>query len=1089
MIKPLLYLSFFAFAMCFFLGCGSYQQPTREANGTFITHREDTHGIDFKNTITETEQENIILYDYLYNGAGVGVADFNHDGHLDVYFAGNQVNDGYYIGNGDLTFKKDPSAFPKGWGDGWSVGVCVLDINQDGWTDIYVCKSGPSRKQTHPNELWINLEGSFVEQAANYGLDYTGHSTQAAFFDADQDGDVDCYLMTHPREFAYNINLQELQAKYQEGTLQSDQYFRNDKGKFVNKTKEAGFGDFAFGLGLVAADFDGDQWTDIYVSNDFDEPDMLFINQQDGTFKNEIDSKMKHISNFGMGVDAADINRDGYMDLFTADMAFEDHQRSKRNMETMDTQKFETRVKIGWHYQYMHNSLHLNQGNQVFSEIAHLSGVAKSDWSWAPLLSDFDLDGYPDLFVTNGYKRDTKDQDLRKRIQDLSKSGDPVPLQEVLAQFPTTKLANKVYSNNKNLTFTDQADGWGIKEAVHSHGAIAADFDEDGDLDIITNNVDATPSLYENQLNNNNWIAFNLAQIYEPCQMVCRLYSNSKMLEEPVLRTRGYASSIWAPVHFGLGDFGKVDSVDVLFNGEMMRFRDVKMNQVNTLRPIARTKIQKTRPPAPLFQVQSPRGVLPYQHKESVYDDFEREVLLPHRMSREGPAMATGDLNGDGLEDLWIGGSAGNPGAIFIHTKEGVFRGFLPEPFKSDAGYEDVGATFFDADADGDMDLFVSSGSNEFPGESGVSNGYQDRLYINVGAGQLVRAFGKISEENTSGGKVLAHDIDRDGDEDIIVLGRQSGENYLKTSKTLTFINAEKKFELSYSYIQDQFELGMCTDGIFADLNGDGSEELILAREWDHVLILEFSDGIWNPAQLQPRGSGWWQNIQVADVNGDGKQDLIAGNWGLNNKFHPTEDQPLHVFAGDADQDGDWEIILSKEKNNALLPVRGKECSTDQMPDIDERFSSYESFAKASLEDIYTEDFLKNAIHKQVTQMASGVFIQTSDGWEFQELPKSTQIAPIKDLRLDDVNEDGHLDIVYVGNHFPSEVETSRYDASVGGVLLGNGTGEWLVTNTSNSGWYVPGDARTLEKIDHSKGQSFWIVGVNRGLVKTFVLE
>ena len=649
------------------LACNDSREPKDDVSGTFVWRSAEETGVNFNNTITETENVNIVSYDYLYNGAGVGVGDFNQDGLVDVFFASNQGQDEFYWNKGNLKFELDNTIFSGNTlGKGWSTGVCVTDINNDGWLDIYVCKSGPgSINKNHKNQLWINEQGTFSEQAAAYGLDYAGHTTQALFFDADHDGDQDCYLLTHPGEFNSKLSVAELAALYNEQALESDQFFLNEDGDFKNSNSTSGIDDFAFGLGVVAEDFDGDGWLDIYVSNDFDEGDMLYINQKDGSFKNEIDKRMKHISNFGMGCDAADFNNDALPDLITADMAFEDHERSKRNMETMNPEKFEVRTQLGWHYQYMSNCLQLNRNNQVFSEIAQLSGVAKSDWSWSPLFADVDNDGFKDLMITNGYKRDTKDQDLRARIDSLKEQSNSVSLDVLLDQFNSTKVSNKIYRNNTDLTFKDSNSDWNFNQEVHSHGAVLVDLDNDGDLDIITNNVDEKASIIENQLSNKNWLQIDGSSISEPGTELL-LYSKLGIQRQLVQATRGYASSVIAPVHFGLNQLESIDSLLINYiDGRQEVVKNLSLNNKNSINKGETSLKPRKTIEEPLFEVHSPKSVLAFVHRENTYNDFDKEVLLPHKMSREGPALAAGDVNGDGLVDAWIGSSAGLTAALF----------------------------------------------------------------------------------------------------------------------------------------------------------------------------------------------------------------------------------------------------------------------------------------------------------------------------------------------------------------------------------------------------------------------------------------
>ncbi len=1051
---------------------------------------QDRTGIAFENTITESNEENIILYDYLYNGGGVGVGDFNRDGLQDVYFAGNQVVDELYFNEGDLHFSLQNDRVEAKMEGTWTSGVAVVDINGDGWDDIYLSRTGPGNDlERRRNVLLINKEGKrFVDEAKKYGLDHTGHTTQSVFFDFDRDGDLDVYLMSHPGNFAHSLDLTKLSELIAQGALESDLLLRNDGGTFVDVSQEAGLiEDHAFGLGIVCEDFNQDSWPDLYVSNDFDEGDLLYINNRNGGFELAGNRLLKHTSNFGMGCDAADFNNDLWPDIITVDMAFEDHERSKRNMASMNPRKFEVRKKLGWHHQYMQNCLHLNREGKVFSEIAQMSGVAKSDWSWSALFCDFNNDARKDLFISNGYKRDTRDQDLKRRIEALQEQEKVPSIQDVLSVFPTTLIANKLFMNQGNLLFSDEGEEMGLDKAMHSHGAAYADFDNDGDLDLVVNNVDSKAVVFENQLpSSKHWIQLELSD-HSMNGANCFVYEGEEMQVQRLERVRGYASSVSSVLHFGLTKTQNPDSVIIeLINGECFALDGLKRGERVKVSLSSARKTKRIAPStSPIFKEKSARETLPYRHQENVFSDFEIESLLPHKLSTEGPFMAEGDVNQDGLMDVWIGGAAGQSGSLYVQTPDGRFRGFLPDALKADARHEDAGALWFDADADGDLDLYVVSGGNEY---GSGSDFYEDRLYLNNGMGLLSRSK-DIPVIKSSGSKVLALDVDDDGDQDLLVLGRLVPHHYPQSPQSHLLINKGGKFVEDEAQNDFLASLGMICDAKLLQPEKNRKPLIFVVGEWTGIQVLSWKNGVLQKEENYTFGGpnkAWWNCIELADVDGDGDLDLLTGNLGLNNKFHPKEDAPLHVFASDFDGNGSNDIVLAKNKGTDFLPVRGRECSSQQMPFIAQKFETYESFAKAKLSDVFSPQALESALHLEMNLAQSGVWINENKHFRFQAFPVEAQVSPIKAMKCQDVNKDGFLDVVFVGNQFNTEVETVRYDAGIGGVLLGDGKGTFHWMPLKQSGFYVPGDAKDLVRVPWKGGKHLWICTINNGVIKLF---
>lgn len=1056
-------------AVLFFLlgGCGSEPDGTHPSPKTkkFTALSAEQTGIDFQNPITENDSINVIRYDYLYNGGGVAAADVNNDGYIDLYFTGNQANDRLYLNNGDLTFTDATEKWGIANYPGWSSGATFADVNNDGFLDLYVCRTGPhTNPETRTNRLFINQNGSgFTEMGEEYGLNYTGHSTQAAFFDADGDGDLDVYLMTHPDQFRNRLNLSELQKLVAEGLLESDRFFRNDGKRFTDVSESAGITDFAFGLGLVVDDFNSDGHLDIYVSNDFDEGDLLYLNDGSGKFTNAITQLMKHTANYGMGCDAADINNDGFVDLIQADMAFETHERAKRNMASMNPERFDLRVQLGWHYQYMANMLQVNNGDGTFSEIAQAAGVHKTDWSWATLFADFDLDGYQDLFITNGYKRDTKDNDLRQKVAELTANGGAPTVDEVLNLIPATTLRNYIFRNTDGVQFSRVNDEWVLNDAVNSNGAVYADLDNDGDLDLIINNLDAVASVYRNDLvdASANRFTVDLHPRHFPDRNTVGCLVEIKVGETTQVRrlqpVRGYLGSTPYRLHFGLASAQTVDEVIITWpDGSKERYTSLPANALWVPNSAEAGTPQPETPVDRLFAEETVKAGILFRHKENPTNDFESEILLPHKMSEWGPGIVAADFNGDGLDDLWHGGGAGQAGVLFLQEANGRFAQTDQPALTGHAGFEDVDGIAFDANGDGFMDLFVVSGDAS-AGEGGMV--LRDRLYLNDGKGRLYDQTGRMPDLRSAGGCVAVADVNGDGRPDIFVGGRNVPGKYPMAPLSYLLINTGELFvDGTAEWFGENFPAGMVTASLFHDFNADGFPDLLVTGEWMAPAI-RFNNGtsFEAPIELAPNQEGWWFSLAVADLNNDGIDDIIAGNLGENNKFKPSADEPLMCFANDFDGNGTLDIVLSKKN----LPVRGRECSSAQMPFVAEKYPSYEAFATSTTEQIYGSSALNKSLQLRAFNFSTTVFYGKQEGgYSPVALPFQAQWAPVRSIVVEDLNKDGQLDLILSGNFFGTEVETTRYDAGNGCVLLNQGEGKFTALLPHESGLSLPYDMR-----------------------------
>jgi hypothetical protein len=1096
--------------------CNSEQQNEYEPapeDALFQLLSPEQTGIHFVNELNDDPNgvRNILSYPHYYNGAGLAIGDVNNDGLPDIFFAANEGPNRLYLNKGNLQFEDvTESSGINNKGKYWSTGAVMADVNGDGWLDIYVCQAGYSiyeNPRHRANLLLINNgDGTFTDRAAEYGVDCTNDGTSAAFFDYDGDGDLDLYVLNESKYamVVYEAVFRDLQDK-EKLRAASGKLYRNDGGKFTDVTEQAGLLRYGFGLGLVVTDINDDGRPDIYVANDYSVPDFMFINNGDGTFTDRIKEKTRQISFFAMGADIADFNNDGFVDIAVVDMAANDHIRDKTLMASMDVQGFWFFVStLGYQHQYMFNSLQLNNGNGTFSNIAALAGLLRSDWSWASLLADFDNDGLKDYFVTTGYRRYARDNDFRADMaRTREQHGGTIPLHlrpDIYARMPEVKDVNFMYRNNGDLTFSEVSNTWGLPHLSYSNGAAYADLDGDGDLDLVINNIDHEAFVYQNlsrEKEKGNYLQFAFegetpaTPVYNT--KVTLHYGDQLQFQEfhPV---RGYASSMEPIVHFGLGEVTNIDRVHIVWqNGQEQVIRDVAVNQRITLKRADAgkpgTTSKPSKPELAFREVDLNKKGAAFRHRENEYDDFAVEVLLPHRQSTLGPKIAVGDVNGDGLDDYYIGGAANQPGALFVQLPNGNFQKTQGQPWEEyDAVSEDMGALFFDADGDGDLDLYVvSGGGGEFPRSSPA---LQDRLYINNGQGQFVKvnAFGAMQ---TSGNVVVAADFDGDGDLDLFVGGAAVPQKYPYAERSYLLRNDGRRFTDVTSELAPGLERpGMVKDAVWADINNDGQPDLILVGEWMPVMIFLNEGGRlrdvseeYGTAELK----GWWYSVAVADLDNNGHLDLVVGNLGLNTKFSASPEKPFNVFSDDFDGNGTNDIVLSKEYKGQLVPSRGRQCSSEQMPFIREKFPTFNDFAHAGLKDILGAERLANALHLQVNTYASTVLMNQGGRFESRPLPNLAQIAPINRILIDDVNDDGIPDLIIAGNMHEAEVETPRYDAGNGLVLLGKGNGEFRPLAVHQSGFFAPGNVKDLAILRNTAGgERLILIANNNAPVQAF---
>ncbi|WP_299763238.1 VCBS repeat-containing protein [uncultured Dokdonia sp.] len=1103
-----------------FLGCGQEQKTTTtttkseekvdKTQNLFELVPGAESGITFSNTLKEDVGtiENLFDFDYFYNGAGVGVADINNDGLQDLFFAGNQVENKLYLNKGNLQFEDISEQAGINTGKQWANGVTFADVNNDGWIDIYVSQGGPKQAEDRKNLLYINLKDNrFRESAQDYNLADTGISTQSVFFDYDNDGDLDC-VVSNENEF-YGLDPQRFFATMKLGNnleKSSVQLYENKGTSYRKVTKEAGLLKAAFGLGITVSDINNDGWLDIYITNDYYVPDAMYINNKNGTFSDRIKEYTKQVSFFGMGVDIADINNDKLQDIFVLDMAASDHVRSKTLMASMDVDRFSMLVDdFGFQHQYMFNSLQLNMGGNHFNNAVHQAKMAKTDWSWAGLIADLDNDSHRDVYVTNGYRRYALDNDIQNQVRDTQKAfGGKVPLdvkQKLYDAMPTEKLSNIMFHNDGNLHFENKGYQWGLAVASYSNGGAYADLDNDGDLELVVNNIDDEAFLFKNtsvEKETGNYARVSLkGKTSETFAKVTIAYGDQSQVYESK-RTKGYLSATENSAHFGLGDVAVIDKVTVQWlSGKSEERTNIKANTT-----LVFSEEEATISTAPIFKVddtieyafakaETTYG-LDFIHKENTYDDFAKEVLLPYKQSTLGPHMTKGDVNGDGLDDIYVGGASGQAGQLYIQTASG-FSKSKQLAFTADAIHEDMESILFDADGDQDLDLIVVSGGNEF---NANALQYKNRYYQNDGKGTFTQI--SFDEDTTtgflSGKSITTIDYDSDGDFDIIVGNRIEPQHFPTSAPSQVYQNNGGSFTNVTAQVAPELaNFGIVNKVIATDYDSDGDADFMVVGEWSHIGVFKNNDGVFTDVSKEiglDKEKGWWFTITETDVNKDGFPDYIVGNIGDNIKYKASAKTPFKVFASDFDDNGTFDLVLSNNYNGNYVPARGKECSTQQMPFISEKFETYNAFANATLKDIYGEK-LETAYQKEVTTFSSKLLLNKGDGsFVISELPSIAQAAPVLSVISRDINNDGFEDAIVIGNIYETEVETPRYDAGNGVVLLSNQKDGYTALSAIASGLYVEGNAKALLEVSHKAlDKEIVVIGVNDSPLKILTFK
>lgn len=1095
----------FSFLVTILLLCSCAEENTI-SQSRFQKLSPQSSGIDFENTLTFRQDFNIYTYRNYYNGGGVGIADINNDGWVDIYFTANMEPNKLYLNNGDLTFTDVTESAAVAGNKSWSTGVSMVDINGDGWVDIYVCNSGDIEGDNKQNELFINQgDGTFLEEAAQYGLADQGFSTHAAFFDYDRDNDLDVYLLNNSFQAIGSFNLRKNQRpiRHPEG---GDKLFRNDEGRFTDVSEQAGiYGSIiGFGLGVTLGDINVDGLVDMYISNDFFERDYIYMNNGDGTFTESLEEQMKSISGASMGADMADINNDGYMDIFVTEMLPEPHHRLKTKTTFENWDKYQYNIENGYFHQFTRNMLQLNNGNSSFSEIGRLAGVEATDWSWGALICDFDNDGMRDLFIANGIYKELTDQDYINYIstEEMARkviSKDGVDFQTLTEVIPSNKIPNYMYQNKGDFEFENVTSHWGVDEPSHSNGSAYADLDNDGDMDLVINNVNETASVYINNTDSNgNYIQFNLKGPNGNSQAIgtrIKVTQQDKIFFHEQFPVRGFESSVDPRPHLGLDSNELIDSIELRWpDGSKSVLTNISPNQkitvdykTNERREVIVSQIaMKTE-----FIDISQNSGFNFRHEENKFVDFDRDRLLFHMISAEGPAFCKADFNTDGIEDVFIGGASGQAGAIYLGKNNFTFRKLNVPLFLENIDSEDVDCACFDADNDGDIDIYVASGGNEF---SANSSNLIDRLYINGGHSTWTKSkqvLPSFNFQNTA--TVEAADMDGDGDQDLFVGARSRPSLIGVPADGFLLINDGKgRFENSTKQTAPELiGIGMITDASWADIDGDADQDLLIVGDWMNIRLFKNENGQLresNQAVGLDSTSGWWNRIHQTDIDADGDIDFVLGNHGLNSRFKASKAKPVTMYVNDFDQNGTAEPIICTYFEEESYPLLLKHDLTMQLPMLRKKYVKYEAFQNETIDAIFTEEQLERAVVNQVYQLASIVLINEGGKFTVSELPPEAQLSPVYGIESSDITGNGHKDLLLGGNFYYAKPEVGRYDASYGILLEGDGTGNFNAIQNRDINLKIEGQVKHISEINVGDKKAF-IVAKNNDAMSLITLR
>ena len=1054
-------------------------------------------GVTFANELPEKADFNILNYLYYYNGGGVAAGDIDGDGLPDLYFTSNLGPDRLYLNKGNYRFEDITGSAGVPGPPGWTSGVTMADVNGDGHLDIYV-SAVSYLTMNGRNILYVNNGNrTFTDRTTEYGLDHAGYSTQALFFDYDVDGDLDMYLLNHSTHTERGISSKpQREVRHPRA---GDKLFRNDRNRFVDVSAVAGIygGVEGYGLGVVASDLNMDGCPDLFVANDFQENDFLYVNNCDGTFTESIAKSMGHTSRFSMGVDAADFNNDARPDLMVLDMLPEREEILKTSANAESFNVFNMKSKAGYWPQYARNTLQLNRGNGRFSEIGYLAGVSATDWSWSTLFADLDNDGDKDLFVTNGIYRRPNDLDYinyvgNEAVQASLAKGVSDDNLDLLGKMPQVPLAKYAYRNNGDLTFTDMAAAWGVGQTGFSNGAVYADLNNTGSLDLVVNNVNAPASIYRNQAradSGNHYLTVvlrgagaNTAGI--GTKVIIRHGGKTQLVEQ--MPTRGFQSSVDPRPHFGLGSSARIDSLIVIWPDHRFQvLTNLPVDRILTLferDASGKYRYDDPRPSRPIFSDATATIAVDFRHDENDFFDYNREPLMPHLLSAEGPALAVGDVNGDGLDDMYAGGAKWQPGRLLIQTANGQFRPGSEATFRADSLPEDVDATFFDANGDGSQDLYVVSGGNEFAGND---EALRDRLYINDGRGNFQRFRSGLPDFFENGSCVTAGDFDADGDLDLFVGSRVVSRSYgaIPRSHLLQNDGAGRFSDVTALKSDVLGDAGMVSSAVWVDYDGDRQLDLIVAGEWMPVRVFRQQNGRFVDRTEEAGLSGtngWWNSITLADLDKDGRQDLVLGNLGLNSYIRAGRDEPARLYIRDFYENGSVEQLLTFFKHGVSYPLAGKDEIVKLMPQLRSKYVAYATFGASRIEDILPATELSKAQLLEAREFASSIAINNGKGvFTLARLPVEAQFAPVYAALAEDFDRDGHVDLLLGGNFHGVTPVRGRYDASYGLLLRGSGNGRFVAVGMAESNLSIEGQVRGMGMLRRAGGDRLVVVARN----------